>query len=39
MVFGQYKHAGNLNVEINGYKLEQVAVTKFLGVLIDERLN
>ena len=39
MVFGRYKHAENLKIEIDDNELEQVTVTKFLGILIDESLS
>ena len=38
MVFGKYKNLGNIKVTINGADIEQVSVTKCLGVFIDENL-
>ena len=39
MVFGKLKHIGNIKITINDVEIEHVSVTKFLGVLIDEKLN
>ena len=38
MVFGNKKNQ-ECNVFINGFKIEEVTYTKFLGVLIDNKLN
>ena len=39
MVFGNSKHIHDLQIEIDKTKISRVNVTKFLGVLIDEKLN
>ena len=39
MLFGRSKKAENIKIEINNSEIERVSVTKFLGVLIDDKLQ
>ena len=37
MIFGKCKSTENVNITINDVDIERVKVTKFLGVLIDDK--
>ena len=40
MIFGKFKNVqSNISIYINGYEIQQVFNTKFLGVIIDSNLN
>ena len=39
ILFGNRKYNGDVDIKINGINIERVYVTKFLGVLIDHKLN
>ena len=39
IIFGNRKHTDQANITINKINIERVYVTKFLGVLIDHKLN
>ena len=39
ILFGNRKYNGVVDIKINGINIERVYVTKFLGVLIDHKLN
>ena len=39
MLFGNNSLSANIDIKINGVNIDRVRVAKFLGVLIDEKLN
>ena len=39
MLFGNNTLSANIDITINGVNIDRVRVAKFLGVLIDEKLN